>query len=115
MTGVEIEIGGKSRRLRYDFNAIADIEQKAGLGIGALFDENRAGLNSLRLLIWGGLKWQERGLTVEQAGQIVGDYLSGGGTLEGLIAKVQRALQLSGVIDFGEAKEEEGNLTAETG
>ena len=115
MNGVEIELGGKSRRLRYDFNAIADIELKAGLGIGALFDENRAGLNSLRLLIWGGLKWQERGLTVEQAGQIVGDYLSSGGTIEELIPKVQRALQLSGVINIPEADEEEGNLTAETG
>jgi hypothetical protein len=112
MNGVEIELGGKSRRLRYDFNAIADIEQKAGLGIGALFDENRAGLNSLRLLIWGGLKWQERGLTVEQAGQIVGDYLKDGGSLEELMGKVTDALRQSGVIGFQEV--EEGNPKAET-
>lgn len=112
MTGVEIELGGKSRRLRYDFNAIADIEQKAGLGIGALFDENRAGLNSLRLLIWGGLKWQERGLTVEQAGQLVGDYLKDGGSLEELMGKVTDALRQSGVIGLQEV--EEGNPKAET-
>ena len=112
MNGVEIELGGKSRRLRYDFNAIADIEQKAGLGIGALFDENRAGLNSLRLLIWGGLKWQERGLTVERTGQLVGDYLKDGGSLEELMGKVTDALRQSGVIGLQEV--EEGNPKAET-
>lgn len=112
MTGVEIEIGGKSRKLRYDFNAIADIEKAAGLGIGAMFDENRTGFNSIRLLVWGGLKWQERGLTVERTGQLVGDYLKDGGSLEELMGKVMDALRQSGVIGFQEV--EEGNPEAET-
>jgi len=112
MTGVEIEIGGKSRKLRYDFNAIADIEKAAGLGIGAMFDENRTGFNSIRLLVWGGLKWQERGLTVERTGQLVGDYLKDGGSLEELMGKVTDALRQSGVIGFQEV--EEGNPKAET-
>lgn len=115
MTGVEIELGGKSRKLRYDFNAVADVEQKAGLGIGAMFDENRTGFHSIRLLIWGGLKWQDRGLTLERAGKLVNDYLQNGGTFEGLMDKVTQALERGGIVKLAEAdNEEEGNLTAET-
>jgi len=116
MYGIEIELGGKSRKLRYDFNAIADIEQKAGLGIGAMFDENRTGFNSIRLLIWGGLKWQERGLTIERAGQFVGNYIRDGGSLEELMEKVHAALERGGLVKFKAVGTEDdgGNMKAET-
>jgi|LSQX01.3.fsa_nt_gb hypothetical protein len=113
MRGVEIELGGKSRKLRYDFNAIADIEEQAGLGIGAMFNETRVGFNSIRLLVWGGLKWQERGLTVERAGRFVGDFIRDGGTLEELMAKVHTALKQGGLVSFVEL-DDEGNMKAET-
>lgn len=113
MNGTEIELGGKSRKLRYDFNAIADIEQKAGMGIGAMFDENRVGFHPVRLLIWGGLKWQERGLTIERAGQFVGDYIRDGGSLEELMEKVHTAMEQGGLISFKEP-DDEGNAKAET-
>jgi hypothetical protein len=112
MNGTEIELGGKSRKLRYDFNAIADIEQKAGLGIGAMFDETRVGLNSVRLLVWGGLKWQERGLTIERAGQFLQDYIRDGGTIEDIMNGIHKALEQSGLIRFAEV--DEGNPEAET-
>jgi hypothetical protein len=113
---VEIDLDGKSRKLRYDFNALADIEERAGLGIGAIFSEQRVGFHSIRLLVWGGLKWQDRGLTLERAGKMVGDYLQNGGTFEGLMDKVRQALQKSGMADFKEVEEEgdEGNAEAET-
>lgn len=110
---VEIEMGGKTRKLRYDFNAIADIEEKADLGIGALFSERRAGLHSIRMLVWGGLKWQDKGLTVERAGTLIRDYLNDGGTFEGLMEKVQEGLSKSGIVKIEEV-EEEGNPEAET-
>jgi len=112
MIGVEIELGGKSRKLRYDFNAVADTEQKAGLGIGAMFDEDRTGLHHVRLHIWAGLKWQERGLTVERTGQFIQDYIQSGGDLAELMDKVREALQQSGLIKFQEV--DEGNPTVET-
>lgn len=114
MQGVELEMAGKTRKLRYDFNALADIEEKADMGIGQLFNERRAGFHSVRLFVWGGLKWQDRGLTVDRAGNLVKEYLAAGGTLEDLMGAVQSALKQSGVIDFKEVEDEEGNLEAET-
>ena len=60
---VNVELDGKPRRLRYQYNDIADVEEKAGLGIAAIFNEDRIGFHSIRLLIWGGLKWADHGLT----------------------------------------------------
>lgn len=115
MIGVEIEIGGKSRKLRYDFNAIADAEEKAGLGISNMFSDDRAGLNSVRLLVWAGLKWRERGLTIERTGDMLQDFVREGGSLEAIMDKVRLALERSGLLKFQEVDDgEEGNLTAET-
>ena len=109
---VNIDLGGKSRPLRYRFNDVADVEEKAGLGIAALFAENRIGLHSIRLLIWGGLKWTDHGLTVQRTGDLLQDYLEQGGSLVELMDKVRQALEKSGIMKFGEAEEEEGNAEA---
>lgn len=113
----EIELGGKTRRLRYDYNAIADVEEKSGLGIGALFNEERAGLHSNRMLIWGGLKWADRGLTVARVGGMLNEFLREGGDMEELMDKVKEALGKSGLIKFEEVdgdEGDEGNPEAET-
>ena len=104
----------KERQLRYDFNAIADVEERAGLGIVAMFNEDRVGFHSIRLLLWGGLKWKDRGLTVDRAGTMINTYLQNGGTIEVLMEKIREALQKSGIISYQEVDEEEGNVTAET-
>lgn len=66
---VEVEIGGKTRLLKYDFNAICDIEEKFGKGVAAIFTEEQMGFNTVRLFLWAGLKWKMPGLTVQQVGQ----------------------------------------------
>ena len=56
---VEIEMGGKTRKLRYDFNAIADIERRP---TGMEHYSRTTGRPSLHPdAIWGGLKWQDKG------------------------------------------------------
>jgi hypothetical protein len=97
MRGIEIELGGKVRLLRYDFNAIADIEEAAQTGIGVLLGAERVGLHSMRLLLWGGLKHEERGLTVQRVGVMVGEYLQGGGKLEELGERLAEAINASGL------------------
>ena len=109
MNYVEIELDGKTRKLRYDFNAIADVEEKAGAGITRLFGEDMVGLHVLRLLIWGGLKWNDRGLTIARVGDMLQKYLESGGELPVLSEVIQKALMVSGVLKAGE----EGN--GETG
>lgn len=119
----------KPRRLRYDFNAIADTEARAGMGIAEMFSERRVGFHVIRLILWGGLKWQDKGLTIERVGQMIDVYLANGGTLEGLMTPVKDAMTKSGVLQAyvsddedeleddesgADAAENEGNAMAGT-
>lgn len=110
---VEIELD-KPRRLRYDYNAIADVEEKAGYGIPAIFNKDRVGFHAFRLLLWGGLKWADGKLTVADAGKLINGFLKEGNTLEDLQEYLQNALEQSGLFAFEEAGEEdeEGNPEA---
>ncbi len=115
---VEVDLDDKPRKLRYRYNDVADVEEKAGLGIGAMFSEDRTGFHSIRLLIWGGLKWADRGLTVHRAGDLIQTYLDRGGELNKLMEKVRQALERGGIMKFVAADSEEGeegNAEAETG
>lgn len=103
MRGVEVELGGKSRRIRYDFNAIADVEEKAAAGVVALFSEDRVGLHAMRILLWGGLKHEDKGLTIARVGSMIQEYMEAGGDLQELMDQVGQALQKSGLV---------GNVTA---
>lgn len=85
--------------LKYDFNAIADLEERAGQGVGSLFSEGRLGFNTIRLLVWAGCKGQNKSLTLEQAGQAVQDYVSGGGSMDTLANSIIDAIQKSGLFE----------------
>ena len=66
---VEVELGGKTRLMKYDFNAICDIEEKFGKGVAAIFTDQQVGFNTIRLFLWAGLKWKLPGLQPQQVGQ----------------------------------------------
>ena len=75
----EIELAGKNRRIKFDYNALADLEKEAGAGIAKLFtDEANIGFNTIRLLVWSGLKHEERGLTLNRAGLMIEQYIEEG-------------------------------------
>lgn len=97
MRTVEITLD-KPRKLRYDFNAVADIEEKAKMGIGAIFSEERIGFSTIRILIWGGLKWQDRHLTLASVGEWIQTYLDAGGDVTELMEKVVEAMELAGIL-----------------
>jgi hypothetical protein len=94
---VSIELGKRERNLRYDYNALCDLEEKAKVGIPKLMDEY-AGFNTLRLLIWAGNKHENRGLTLDMVGLWIQEYLQDGGQLEDLYGKVTEELMNSGVL-----------------
>lgn len=92
--------------IRYDFNVIADIEEKAGAGIGSLFSSEKMGFNTLRLLVWGGMKWQDKTLTVGKAGIMIQSYLKNGGTIDEIGAVITKAIETSGLFgNFTQAGE----------
>lgn len=113
----------KSRRLKFDFNAICEFEDKTGISLLGLFADaskddqddtailRSIGFVKLRTLLWAGLRWEERGLTEERLGAIIQKVMEDGMSLLGLYGKVVEALMNSGV--FGNNKTDEGNVTAE--
>jgi len=94
---VEIELD-KPRRLRFDVNAIADLEEKLGISFGHLLHPSRAGFSSYRGLVWAGLKWEDRGLTLERAGNMLQQYFANGGTEEQLTEWIDKALVAAKII-----------------
>lgn len=98
MYSKEFEVGGKTKRLKYDFNAIADVEELSGMGMSKLFSEDMVGFHTIRLLIWAGLKHEERGITTQRAGMIIKDMITDGYELESIMELIMDALMKSGVI-----------------
>lgn len=101
-----IELGGKNRRIRFDYNALADLEQMSGTSIQKLFsDTGNIGFNFIRMLVWAGLKSSEPGLTVQRAGALINQSIEAGTSLD-VIAKTFME-ELSKSSAFG--KKEEGS------
>lgn len=61
--------------LRYDMNALAEVEQQIGKPVLELLGDMDGGrpisINVLRVLLWGGLLWKNRGTKIEFAGQMI--------------------------------------------
>lgn len=101
----------KPRNLRFDVNAISDFEDKTGKSVTSLGDET-SGLSIMRSLLWAGLKHEDRGLTLERVGNIMGVYFDNGGTIEDLSGIIVKALRQSEVLR-GSDDGDEGNVTTE--
>lgn len=97
----------KPRSLRYDLNALADVETLLGKPFGVVVGEMRAlGVVSLRALLWAGLRHEDRRLTVERAGALIQGYLEqDGNLLEQLYAKIDEALVKSKVFGTPEGNQ----------
>lgn len=103
-------IDGEQKIFRLDFNAIADLEALLGKGIGALMSEENLGFNVIRGFYWAGLKFQDKGITIQRAGNFVQRELSGGRELEDLMVPVTEALIASGYADRKEIEANEDDM-----
>lgn len=103
-----IELGGKTRQIRFNYNALADLEQISGASIQKLFsDSNNLGFNFIRMLVWAGLKAADPGLTIQRTGVLIEQSVSAGTPL-GDIAKVFME-ELSKSSAFGKQSTDEGD------
>ena len=107
----EIELD-KPRMFRYDFNAVADIEEKADMNIAELLKPERFGHHTIRLIVWGGLRWNNKGLTIDAAGKMINKFMENGGDVEEVYMQIQDMLVKAGILKIVE--DTEGNLEAET-
>jgi len=114
---VPFDLLDRPRNLRFDVNALADLEERAKAGIGTIFSEERAGFNSVRLALWAGLKHEERTLNPDRVGELIGEFLTGGGDLQEIMSVVTDAINASGLFkvevaregDEGEGEKKEGD------
>lgn len=74
----------RARALRYDLNALADFEQQVGMGFAQLM-QMKAGFATVRAIAWAGLKWQDRGLTIERCGELVGHAVKNGASIDEIL------------------------------
>ncbi|GAB6171991.1 hypothetical protein JCM15765_14690 [Paradesulfitobacterium aromaticivorans] len=104
---VEVTFGDKVKQLRYDFNAIADLEEKFGKGIAVIVSEEQVGFRALRLFYWSGLKWKDPGITPQRVGQMLMKKITDDGeTVEELFVPVMKALEKSGLLKTKRESEE---------
>lgn len=102
---VEVEFNGEVKLMKFDFNAIADLEEYFGKGIAAIMDEERIGFSTIRALYWAGLKWKERGLTIERAGAMIQKKMQEGTDFKELMEPIVKGLQASGFL--GKTKDDD--------
>ena len=112
---VEIELDGKTRLLRFDFNTVSELEERLGKGIIGVLTKEQVGFNMTRALYWAGLKWKDRGLTIERTGQMLQKEVEKGKSLNDLMEPVVNALMKSGLLgkvdEDTEEDEEEKNVS----
>lgn len=103
MRSVRIELDGKDRYLKFDFNAMSDFEQVTGF---SLFQSmQNMGIGTIRALYWAGLKHKDRGLTLERTGKMLSKEFENGAQLDDLIKPIMEALEESGIIPKGTSDE----------
>lgn len=67
----DIFIGGKNRQMKFDFNALIELEEITGNPITDIFSEEKLKLGTVRAAIFCGLRTFDKRLNIEQ----VGDWL----------------------------------------
>jgi hypothetical protein len=92
----------RERHLRFDFNALADLEAHLGINITNPEAFGSMGLRVVRGMLWAALLHETPGLSVRDTGELIQQYLEdGGGDLSVLGTKLVEALTLAG---FGAPK-----------
>lgn len=109
MRYTHLNVKGKEYKLRYTFNSLADIEQQAGKSITRLFEAEDLGMNTIRLLLWGGLRHNDKGVTLDRVGMIIDSFLDEKRDLEELMDVINDAISKSKLFENTQGESDEGN------
>lgn len=93
-----VEVGGRSVALRYTVNSMCAVEDAVGGALDEVFERQ---FTAARLLLWGGMLEGQPGVTLHEAGELIGKHLAGGGTLEEIVEHCAEGLKRAGF--FGQA------------
>lgn len=92
------DVAGRQLRLRYTFNSICAVEDRAECGLNELMQRQYA---PVRLLFWGALTELQPEISLREAGDIIGAHVQAGGSLEDVAGMCLEALERAG---FGGGK-----------
>ena len=87
------EMGGRQLRLRYTFNSICAMEERAGMPLDQLMTRM---YSPVRLLLWGALIELQPGITISEAGDIIGAHIKAGGSIDDVALLCSQALERAG-------------------
>lgn len=96
---------GKDRELKFDINALADLEKALGFPITKLAaDPTIIGIRGIRLLVWAGLKHKDRKMDPVKAGTLIQGWLNDGRKIEELFDFFTEGLKACGLMDDDEGE-----------
>lgn len=90
---VRREVGGRELRLRYTFNSICAMEERAQEGLDRIM---KRAYSAVRLLFWGALIELQPGITMAEAGDIIGAHIKAGGSIDEVALICAEALEKAG-------------------
>lgn len=88
-----IEIAGRALRMYYSVNALCAVEERGGGSLDGLMERQ---FSATRLLLWGGLMEKQPEITLKDAGELIGEHIRTGGTLEDIVNMCARGLSEAG-------------------
>lgn len=71
----EVTLNGEVVLLKFDFNAVCDLEDYYNKGIAGILNEEQIGLKLVRAFYWAGLKWKHKTLTIEVMGRMLNKHI----------------------------------------
>lgn len=111
----KVTFDGEEKLLRFDMNALADLEDHFDKGLSALMDKNRMGLSTVRGLYWAGLKWKMPNLTLEKVGTMLTKKMEDEDlTIKDLMEPIKKGIAAAGWIKSKKQQAETEEESEET-
>ncbi len=88
-----VKLGGREEALVFSVNSACMLEEITGQSLSVVLSKDISGL---RALLWCGLLRAHPGLTLEQAGDMLDEYLLDGGDMDALCELLADALEDAG-------------------
>ena len=100
-----VRLAGMPLALHYTVNGMCALEALAGKPIDRLLDMH---FSATRLLLWAGLHDAHPDMTVRDAGNLIGEHLLQGGSLEDIAQACADGLRAAGLMGDPRAPEDSG-------
>jgi hypothetical protein len=94
----------RERKLYFDINTIAEVDDQLRLGVVGLFRQNDWRVSDVRLLLWAGLKAEDPALTIADVGRLIQERISGGGMLFDITEAIRQAFVAAGFLREAETE-----------